>query len=45
MYEFEIWNKATDERILMFGYDTADTMEKAGYSIDEWTVIGRWYID
>ena len=45
MYEFEILNKTTKETNYIFGYGFNDACRRSKLEPNEWTVIGKDYID
>jgi len=46
MYEFEIYNNETNERMFMHGYDRADAWRRnPGLDPKEWKIVASEYID
>ena len=45
MWEFDIVNKNTKESRIMFGYNEADAFRRSGYDPNEYSVVGRTYVD
>lgn len=45
MYEYELLNRLTNERIIVFGYFLSEVWEKYKLNEQEWEVLLRVYID
>ena len=45
MYEYTIYNKATNEETMVFGRNYEKAMAKAGYNEAEWTLLRQDYVD
>ena len=46
MWEFEIMNKSTEERITIFGYSLSDAFKRnSSLNPEDWVCIGSEYID
>lgn len=45
MWEFEIINKTTNERDIIFGYTFSDACRRAKISEKEWDCILETYVD
>lgn len=45
MWSFEIRNKATGERDIIFGYRWSDAVRRSGINEDEWDLIRQDYED
>lgn len=45
MYEFEVKNKTTKEIDYIFGYSFDDACRRSKLEPNEWTMLGKDYID